>query len=410
MRTLDVGRYALSSCVAAIILAGCGGSQLPIGAAGATPYVAGGATLRSLTGTGRGKITHIVYIVQEQRSFDNLFCSYAGADAAKCSPRSQEIPLEAKCTLSDSFQDFERDRKTGNFSHEKTDCAGYTRPEYRTVPPAETKPYRAIAASYVLGDQMFSSTGNPTFESHQYNIAAQADNAVDQPFGTTPPDGCIYLAKVRQFGGPPQPACETYKTLATELDAAGLTWAYYAAGASEPTWDAFGWVKGYSAGTSPPTQFLTDIANGRLSAVTWVTPELRDSDLSGSRSATGPAWVASVVNAVGESQFWNSTAIFITWSGFGGWADHVPPRFLDRRGLGFRVPLLMISPYAKQNYVSHVQYETASVLRFAEDLYGLDPLAAADSRANSPAVDCFNFSQKARPFVPIPTSKGPKFF
>ena len=376
------------------MLTACGGSQPP--PAGAMPQVAGAVPLRPLT-TG-GAITHIVFIVQEQRSFDNLFCSYAGADSAKC---GRGIPLEAHCTLSDTFQDFERARKTGDFSHEKTNCAGYTRPEYRTVPRGETKPYRAIAESYVLADQMFSSTGNPTFESHQYDIAAQAADAVDQPFGSTPPDGCVYLAKVRQFVGPPQPACESYKTLAAELDAAGLTWAYYAAGASEPTWDAFGWVKGYSAGTSPPTQFLTDIANGRLSAVTWVTPTLRDSDLSGSRSATGPAWVASLVNAVGESQFWNSTAIFITWSGYGGWADHVRPPFLDHEGLGFRVPLLVISPYAKQNYVSHVQYETASLLRFAEDLYGLDQLATADRRAHSPAADCFNFSQQPRPFVPI---------
>ena len=402
MKSLSLGRWALTGCVAAAMLAGCGAlhlslskgqdtTQPPIGATGAMPNIA----------SGRGKITHIVFIVQEQRSFDNLFCGYGGADAAKCSRGSQRIPLEANCRLSASFQDFERARKTGNFSHEKSDCAGYTRPEYRTVPPAETQPYRSIAASYVLGDRMFSSTGNPTFESHQYDIAAQAADAVDQPFGSTPSDGCVYLAKVRQFGGSPQPACESYKTLATELTAAGLTSAYYAAGASEPTWDAFGWVQGYSAGTPPPTQFLTDIANGRLSTVTWVTPELKDSDLSGSRSATGPAWVASVVNAVGESQFWNSTAIFITWSGYGGWADHVRPPLLDHEGLGFRVPLLVISPYAKQSYISHVQYESASLLRFAENLYGLDPLAAADRRAKSPAADCFNFSERPRPFAPF---------
>ncbi len=58
------------------------------------------------------------------------------------------------------------------------------------------------------------------------------------------------------------------------------------------------------------------------------------------------------------------------------------------------MPLLVISPYAKHGYVSHVQYETASVLRFAEDLFGLAPLAAADRRATSPAADCFDFAQK----------------
>ncbi|MGA8474426.1 MAG: alkaline phosphatase family protein [Candidatus Cybelea sp.] len=409
MKRSDIRRYALSSCAAAAMLAGCGAPPSPIGTPGTMPQSARGVPLSPLTATGPGKITHIVFIIQEQRSFDNLFCGYAGADAAKCSPRSKGIPLEANCTLSDTFQDFERARKTGDFSHEKTDCPGYTRPEYRTVPPGETKSYRSMAASYVLGDRTFDSTGNPTFESHQFDIAAQADNAIDQPFGRTPPDGCVYRAKVRQFKGPPRPACENYKTLADELTAVGLTWTYYAAGHSEPTWDAFGWVRGYSAGTHPPTQFLTDVANGHLSAVTWVTPELSDSDQSGSRSATGPAWVASLVNAVGESQFWDSTAIFITWSGYGGWADHVRPPLMDHEGLGFRVPLLVISPYAKQNYVSHVQYETVSLLRFAEDLYGLEQLTEADTRARSPAVDCFNFSQQPRPFVPINTLEGSKF-
>jgi hypothetical protein len=71
---------------------------------------------------------------------------------------------------------------------------------------------------------------------------------------------------------------------------------------------------------------------------------------------------------------------------------------------------LVISPYAKQNYVSHTQYETASVLRFAEDLWGFKQLAAADARANSPAADCFDFTQKPRAFVPIKAPKPPKFF
>jgi phospholipase C len=392
MAAIRFNRSVFCLCVYTA-LAGCTAQNAGLAPAG---------TSHTFEGSGSKTIQHIVVIVQEARSFDNLFCSYPGADAAKCSPRSHEIPLDANCTISDTFKDFKRDLKTGNFSHEKAECPNYTRPEYGTVPPAETKTYRTIAESYVLGDEMFSSTGNPTFESHQYHIAAQADDAEDQPFGSAPPDGCVYLAQVRQFGGPPQPACETYKTLASELETAGLTWAYYAAGASEPTWDAFGWIKGYSAGIAPPAQFLTDVANGRLGAVTWVTPERRNSDLSGSRSATGPTWVASLVNAVGESQFWDSTAIFITWSGFGGWADHVKPPFLDRDGLGFRVPILVVSPYAKQGYVTHVQLETGSLLRFAEDEFGLGRLASSDQRAAAP-LDSFDFSQKPRSFVPIQT-------
>jgi phospholipase C len=78
--------------------------------------------------------------------------------------------------------------------------------------------------------------------------------------------------------------------------------------------------------------------------------------------------------------------------------------------VGFRVPMLMISPYAKKDYVSHAVYETASVLTFAEDVFGLAHLAAADARAASPAADCFDFSQPPRVFVPIQAPKGQSFF
>ncbi len=98
------------------------------------------------------------------------------------------------------------------------------------------------------------------------------------------------------------------------------------------------------------------------------------------------------------------------WDDWGGLYDHVPPPYEDYDGLGFRVPLVIISPYTKPNYVSHVQYETASVLRFAEDLFGVGQLAPADRRANSPAADCFDFSQKPRRFVKIAAPYPPRFF
>ena len=108
---------------------------------------------------------------------------------------------------------------------------------------------------------------------------------------------------------------------------------------------------------SPPKQFLTDVKNGDLRTVSWVTPTFPNSDEAGSGSVTGPSWVASLVNAVGESKYWNSTAIFIFWDSYGGWYDPEPPKYIDNDGLGFRIPLLIISPYAKQGYVSHVHYE-----------------------------------------------------
>ena len=122
--------------------------------------------------------------------------------------------------------------------------------------------------------------------------------------------------------------------------------------------------------------------------------------MPGMEAGGGPAWVASVVNAIGESPYWRSTAIFIMWDDWGGWFDPVAPVYEDYDGLGFRVPLIIVSPYAKKGYVTHVQYETASVLRFIEDNFGLGRLAASDARANDPAGDAFRLQPAAAPVRP----------
>ena len=92
----------------------------------------------------------------------------------------------------------------------------------------------------------------------------------------------------------------------------------------------------------------------------------------GKGSDKGPSWVASVVNAIGESSYWDSTAIVVLWDDWGGWYDNAKPPQLDYRGLGFRVPCLIISPYAKEGYVDRTQYEFASILRFIEQVYGTE--------------------------------------
>jgi phospholipase C len=100
------------------------------------------------------------------------------------------------------------------------------------------------------------------------------------------------------------------------------------------------------------------------------------------------------------------------WDDWGGLYDHVPPPYEDYDGLGFRVPLLMISPYAKKGSVTHVQYETGSILRFVEDQYGLAQLSASDTRANDPANDpaAFDFSKKPRKYKKVDTMFTPGFF
>ena len=161
---------------------------------------------------------------------------------------------------------------------------------------------------------------------------------------------------------------------------------------------------------TPQKRFLTDVKAGKLASFTWITPLCRESDHLSCGVGDGPSWVTALVDAVGESKFWDSTVVFVQWDDWGGMYDHVKPPFEGYDSLGFRVPLLVISPYAKKNYVSHVQYETASVLRFGEDLFGLKQLTAADARATSPAGDCLDFTQKPRKFVPIEAPKSMDYF
>ena len=210
--------------------------------------------------------------------------------------------------------------------------------------------------------------------------------------------------------GPNVPVCEDYPTLGDELDAAGVSWRSY----SYPynldggLWNAYAAVNHIYQGPdfkndviTPADQFITDVAGGKLAGVTWITATFENSDHAGFKSRTGPQWVASLVNAVGQSKFWDSSAIFIIWDDWGGWYDPVAPIYMDYDGLGFRIPMIAISPYAKQGYVTHVQYESSSVLKFMEDTFGVSALAASDARAADPANDVFDFNQAPRTFAPF---------
>jgi phospholipase C len=386
-----------------------------------------------------GKIDHVVVIVQENRSVDNLFQGYPGADTQAFGTDSagkklalQPVALEAQWDILHNAAGYfaacdGRGKLPGTscrmdgFDKEVVDCGGvgppcpFPEPEYAYVPQSETKPYFAMAHQYVLADKMFATNFDASsFVSHQYIIAGQASSTVDFPNGIwgcdAGPSVTIPTISLQRTYSTPIAPCFDNRTLGDELDAAGISWRYYTASINGDgnLWSAYQAIRHIRFGpdwktriASPQTLFFNDVKAGKLPAVTWVTPTCGNSDHAGCGSNHGPQWVASVVNAVGKSPYWKSTAIFVFWDDYGGWYDHVPPPHLDYDGLGVRVPLLVISPYAKHGYVSHVQYEHGSILKFVEDQFGLARLAATDSRANSPAQDCFDFTQSPRPFVPI---------
>jgi phospholipase C len=423
-------------------LAGCAS-----GAQTSLPYMQGDAALRAVDATGAGKITHVIYIVQENRSFDNLFQGYPGADTVSKGMNSygQTIALQssslknvyiidhsayamfAACNGTGSLPG--TDCKMNGFNNEPTYGGPPQNPQYVYVPHSESKPYFDMAHEWVVADRMFQSQLDESFVAHQYIIAAQAQSSVDLPASLLwgceggKYDTVSTITQNRDPNGPAQQACFDYQTLGDELDKAHLSWRFYAprygndAGGNGGTWSAYQAVRHIFHSRewrekviSPNWKFITDVRAGKLANFTWITPECAESDHLECGGGYGPSWVSALVNTVGASKFWNSTAIFVQWDDWGGFYDHVAPPYEDYDGVGFRVPLLVISPYAKKGYVANVQYETASVLRFAEDLYGLAQLAAADKRANSPAAKCFDFSQQPRPFVKIEAPYPAKFF
>jgi phospholipase C len=106
----------------------------------------------------------------------------------------------------------------------------------------------------------------------------------------------------------------------------------------------------------------------------------------------GENWTVRHVNAIMNSKFWKSTAIFITWDDYGGFYDHVPPPQLDHMGLGPRVPMLIISPWAKEGYIDKTTYEFSSVLKFIEEAYDLECMTARDCNASN-MFEAFDFTQ-----------------
>ncbi len=418
-------------------------------------------------------IQHVFVIIQENRSFDNLFNGYPGANTVQeglavqvgasgtpipnASPTMiplHSLPFETELwdpihSLGSWLTDWNNGAMDG-FSLEGTACytpqcsipAPDTYPMYAYVPPSETVPYWTMAQQYVLADNMFSSNVDASFVAHQYLIAGWADHAADFPAGSSwgcdNPDKTATVTKDRAYG-PNESACFNYKTIASELDHKNFDWRYYTVAGhyGGPTgyyWSAFDAINAvrngpeWTTGSDPkvlsspgPQELLTDATAGNIPVgVIWATPWLAWSDHADSGSAKGPMWVANVVNAIGENKtLWDSSAIFVVWDDWGGWYDHVPPQWLDFDGLGFRVPMLIISPYAKKGYVTHQQYEFGSILKFIEHNFGIEPVSplsccfgkrGSDRRATNPESNVFDFKATPRPFVPIPNSLDKRYF
>jgi len=241
---------------------------------------------------------------------------------------------------------------------------------------------------------------------------------------TAPPAQLVYMIDPQGQESSQQYPCFDHPTLTDFLDEQNINWKYYTLSAGS-IWTGPNAIKHMcvpnSSGTQctgsdwtkhvvlNQTQVLTDIANNALTTVSWVIPDGQESDHAQINNGTGPAWVASIVNAIGNSPYWANTTILIAWDDWGGWYDHVAPSIKNSYEFGFRVPMIVISPYAKAEYISTVPHDFGSILKYMEQTLVLPSLRYADEDADD-LSDCFDYDQAPLKFQTINAPKGAQYF
>jgi phospholipase C len=331
------------------------------------------------------KFKHVVVILQENRTPDNIFGSNPhfepGVDLAtegltstgKMVPLTA-IPWQTCFDINHSYHAFvvaydggKMDGADKNTSQPAPGCVVPLLPQYKYIDNSngQVQPYFDLAKQYGWANRNFQTNQGPSFSAHQFFIAGTSapdtysklfvsGNPIKEPAGcTATPDNTVTVVDEDgdEDSHPPIFPCFEHATLPDVLDAAGITWRYYSevpdsiwvgpnairhlCGAKENhegTLDCTGpeWTNHMVIGTP---HVLKDIKDCQLAQVSWITPTHEESDHPRMTDGRGPGWVAKVVNALGTNpacagtgeEYWKDTAIFITWDDWGGWYDHVKP-------------------------------------------------------------------------------------
>jgi len=433
-------RTVIASLTAALLLAaGPGSAELfpssapPMPAPGRPDRVDSGAFAT------RWPIKHVVFIVKENRTFDNMFGAFPGADGAasgldrgRWRPLTRppdQLPTDIRHCYSCALAAWNGGKMDGFNQSEAADLYAYTR-----MLPGDLPNYWRWARRFALSDNFFASAQGPSFPNHLFTIAAQSGGTHTNPvvgldrfhawraatglaktWGCDSIDGTYVEVKDSEGRIKRVPPCFDFLTEGDLLTRAEIPWAYYTAWNDQEgyAWSAYSAVRHvrndpevWRDHVFPVDDVVGDIRDGRLPPVTWITPRYEDSEHPEESFCRGENWTTHVVNAIMRSPAWEDTAIFITWDDYGGFYDHVPPPQVDRFGFGIRVPLLVISPYAKRGYIDHRLGEFSSVLRFLEDNWGLSQLTHRDRDAANLSY-VFDFSQEPRPPDPRPLRDCP---
>lgn len=381
------------------------------------------------------RIKHVIFIVKENRTFDNYFGRYPGAEGAARATLSDGSTIE----LTEAVDVFEPDLGHGFFDGliainggrmDQFDRVrnGESMNGFTTFTRAGIPNYWAYADSFALADHTFSSMYGPTFPAHLYTVGAQSGRVTGNKLQVEQVGGycddvteTVYrftkltdvekrevmraerqvdLGRVGAFWEEIR-ACLDFEVLPDQLIERDIPWMYYA---NTPSWmnallaiDHIRNSRHWETNVSPPEDLLADIQKERLRKVNWVVPPPFANEHPGGTSVcAGENWTVEHLNALMRSKYWKNTAVFITYDDFGGFYDHVPPPQLDIMGLGPRVPMLIVSPWTKPGYIDHGVYEFSSVLRFIEDTFGLECMTARDCGASN-MMDAFDFSAEVVP-------------
>jgi phospholipase C len=362
-------------------------------------------------------IKHIVILLKENRSFDEYFGKFPGANGATQGKISTgqiitlgQTPDKLPYDLGHGWADTHKAMDNGKM--DKFDLVakgtvngvmmGYTQMDQSSIPN-----YWSYAQHFALGDAMFSSLAGPSFGNHLYTIGAQSAGVLGIPNGG-PNWGCDAPATSRVLVMDTNGVmsrkypCFELQTLGDLLSKAGISWLYYAPTQGSPgyQWNTMDAVKHIRTGplwttnVVPVAQFAADAAAGTLPTVSWLISA--NAEHPPASTCGGENWSVKTLNALMQGPDWNSTVFFLLWDDFGGFYDHVPPPTLDIYGLGPRVPLLIISPWVKHGTVVHTQYEFSSMLKFVEKIFGLPALTQRDAQA-ADMLDAFDFTQQPLP-------------
>lgn len=226
---------------------------------------------------------------------------------------------------------------------------------------------------------------------------AMADNYFSPQIGESAPNTLYYLAGfspvINDYG--PPPSMPLNETIFGEMNKYDVSWGIYVNGSSK-NFDMSQYIQGigqYSTNINSWNVLLDKVHNGTLPSVSYVFSQGSNGYDMGAPSniLKGELWLLMLVNAIEASPIWNSTAVFITWDDAGGYYDQVsPPRF-DGVQLGMRLPLIVVSPYAKENYVSNTLMTHSSILSFIDYNWNMPALNQFVSSLPIP-LDLFNFA------------------